>query len=68
MKKGTTVKWNWGKGHGTGKIKEAFRKPVWRKIKGTTVKRNASLHEPAYLIEQEDGAKVLKSQSELTPK
>ncbi len=65
MKKGDNVNWNGGKGKAEGKIKEEFDKPVKRKIKGTEVKRNASKDDPAYLIEQEDGDKVLKSGSEL---
>nr|WP_320198540.1 DUF2945 domain-containing protein [Agrobacterium sp. rho-13.3]MDX8307778.1 DUF2945 domain-containing protein [Agrobacterium sp. rho-13.3] len=36
-----------------------------RKIEGSVIKRKASKDEPAYLIEQEDGGRVLKSHSEL---
>jgi hypothetical protein len=66
MKKGDKVKWNWGKGKAEGKIKEEFDKPVKKKIKGHEVTRNASKDEHAYLIEQENGSQVLKSESELT--
>jgi hypothetical protein len=66
MKKGDKVKWNWGKGTAEGKIKEEFDKPVTKKIKGKEVKRIASEEEHAYLIEQENGAQVLKSESEIT--
>jgi hypothetical protein len=62
---GTDVEWKWGKGTGTGKIKESFTDDVERTIEGAVVKRKASSEEPAYLIEQEDGGKVLKSHSEL---
>jgi hypothetical protein len=65
MKKGEKVSWKWGKSEAEGKIKEEFEKPVTKKIKGTEVKRNASKDEPAYLIEQENGNQVLKSESEL---
>jgi hypothetical protein len=65
MKKGEKVSWKWGKSKAEGKIKEEFDKPVTKKIKGTEVKRNASQEEPAYLIEQENGNQVLKSESEL---
>ena len=34
-------------------------------IKGTDVSRNATDKEPAYLIEQDDGDRVLKSHSEI---
>jgi hypothetical protein len=65
MKKGEKVTWNWGKSKAEGKIKEEFDEPVTKKIKGTEVKRNASKEEPAYLIEQDNGSQVLKSESEL---
>lgn len=66
FRKGSKVRWQWGSGMATGKIVERFIKPVSRTIKGTEVKRDASAKEPAYLIEQEDGDRVLKSRSELT--
>ncbi|WP_112944915.1 MULTISPECIES: DUF2945 domain-containing protein [unclassified Rhizobium] len=62
---GTGVEWKWGKGTGTGKIKESFTDDVERTIEGAVIKRKASSEEPAYLIEQENGGKVLKSHSEL---
>lgn len=65
-RKGSRVKWNWANGTGEGKIVEVFTSPVERTIKGSKIKRNASKDEPAYLIEQEDGDKVLKSASELS--
>jgi len=60
-----TVEWNWGTGTGVGKIVERFTAEVTRKINGTEVKRHASEDEPAYLIEQEDGQRLLKSSTEL---
>lgn len=65
MKKEEKVTWKWGKSTAEGKVTEKFEEPVEKKIKGTTVKRKASKEEPAYLIEQEKGTKVLKSESEL---
>jgi hypothetical protein len=38
---------------------------VTRRIKGVEVTRKASPEEPAYMIEQDDGGRVLKSASEL---
>lgn len=64
--KGTTVQWNWGNGTGTGKITERFTDDVTRTIKGNDVTRTASSDEPAYMIEQDDGDRVLKSHSEVT--
>lgn len=62
---GQRVKWNWGANNAYGKITERFTDSVTRKIKGTEVTRHASEDEPAYMIEQEDGDRVLKSHSEL---
>lgn len=64
--KGTEVKWDWGNGTGTGKIKERFTEKVTRTLQGSEVTRKASEDEPAYLIEQDDGDEVLKSHSELS--
>lgn len=63
--KGTKVEWNWGNGTGTGKITEVFTEDTTRTIEGNEVKREASEDSPAYMIEQEDGDRVLKSHSEL---
>lgn len=61
----TEVEWEWGSGSAVGNIREKFTSDVERRLKGTSVKREASESEPAYLIEQDDGSKVLKSHSEL---
>ena len=66
FKKGDRVSWHWGSGTATGTVTEAFTDKVTRTIKGSEVTRNASDDEPAYLIEQEDGDRVLKSASELS--
>ncbi len=62
---GTIVEWDWGNGTAKDKVKERFTEDVEREIKGNSVKRNASEDEPAYMIEQDDGDRVLKSHSEL---
>ena len=62
---GQTVTWKWGDGHAKGEIAEIFKSKVTKTIKGTEVTRDASNDDPAYLIEQEDGDKVLKSHSEI---
>ncbi len=62
---GTKVKWKWGQGWGKGKVEERFTEIVTRTIEGNEVTREASDEEPAYLIEQEDEAQVLKSHSEV---
>lgn len=64
--KGDTVEWNWGNGTGTGTVQETYTSRVTRTIDGTEVTRNADSDNPAYLIEQDDGDQVLKSESELS--
>jgi hypothetical protein len=66
FRKGSKVSWTWGANTAHGKIVERFTSKVTRTLKGTEVTRDASRQEPAYLIEQDDGDKVLKSRSELT--
>lgn len=65
--KGTNVEWEWGNGKASGKIDEVFTERVTRTIKGNEVTRNADEDNPAYLIKQEDGDRVLKSHSEVSP-
>ena len=64
--KGDKVEWTWGSGTATGTVQESFTDRVTRTIKGTEVTRDASDDEPAYLIEQDGGDRVLKSESELS--
>jgi hypothetical protein len=63
---GTKVEWKWGSGKGTGKIEEVFTSKVTRTIKGKEITRDASEDEPAYMLSQHDGDRVLKSHSELS--
>ncbi len=64
--KGDQVKWNWGNGMGEGKVSEVFTEKTTLTIKGNEVTRDASEDDRAYLIEQDDGDRVLKGQSELS--
>ena len=66
MKKGDKVRWNWGKSTAEGVIKEKSEKTITKVLKGTKVKRKATKEEPAYIIEQANGAEVVKSESELS--
>lgn len=65
LKKGSSVTWKWGSGTAEGTIAEVFHEDVTRTIKGREITRKASPNQPAYLIEQADGDKVLKSHSEV---
>lgn len=65
IKEGTKVKWSWGNGTAEGKVKSTFTKSVTRTIKGNEVTRNGEEGNKALYIEQEDGDKVLKLESEV---
>lgn len=63
----TLVTWEWGNSIAEGYIREKFTDKVSKTLKGSEVTRNASEDDPAYLIEQSEGDKVLKSHSEINP-
>ncbi|CDZ48879.1 DUF2945 domain-containing protein [Neorhizobium galegae] len=62
---GNEVAWTWGRSEAKGKVARKFTSDVERRIKGKMIKRKADADEPAFLIRQEDGDRVLKSESEL---
>lgn len=65
IREGSKVSWSWGDGTAEGKVAEIHRQRVERTIEGSDIVRNGSDDDPAYLIEQEDGGRVLKLRSEL---
>lgn len=65
MRKGTRVSWKYGTGTAKGKIEQTFTESVTRKIRGSDITRNGTPDNPAYLIEQDNGDRVLKLQSEV---
>ena len=68
IRKGSKVTWKWGSSTAEGKVAEVHREKVTRQIKGETITRDGSRDDPAYVIEQEDGGKVLKLKSEVKAK
>ena len=68
IRKGSKVTWKWGSSTAEGKVAEVHREKVTRQIKGEKITRDGSKDDPAYLIEQEDGGKVLKLRSEVKAK
>lgn len=62
---GDEVSWNWSNGTANGTVKRIYKKRVTKTLKGSEIVRNADADNPAYLIEQDDGDQVLKSDSEL---
>lgn len=65
-KVGAKVSWHWGQGTAEGKVVERFEKRVQRTIKGAKIVKNGSPENPAFLVEQENGARALKLASELS--
>lgn len=65
IRKGTEVRWQWGAHSATGKVVEIHHDRVTRALGGSEITRNGSEENPAYLIEQEDGSRVLKLRSEI---
>ncbi len=65
IKKGSKVSWKWGNGTAEGKVIETYTSSVTKTIKGSEVTRNGETGNKALLIEQEDGDKVLKLESEV---
>ena len=65
IREGSNVKWSWGNGEATGKVSETFTKEVTRTIEGNEVTRKGESGNKALLIEQTDGGKVLKLESEV---
>ena len=65
MRKGTTVTWKYGTGSATGKIESVHKEPITRTLKGSEITRNGSAADPALLIVQANGDRVLKLKSEV---
>jgi len=66
FEKGTHVSWAWGAHQAEGIVAQVFTRRVRRKIAGKVITRNGTEAEPAYLVRQTNGGRVLKSESELT--
>lgn len=65
-RKGSTVTWNWSGGTATGTVRDVFPRRVQRTISGSKIVRNGTENNPALLIEQNDGSRVLKLASEVS--
>ena len=65
IREGSKVKWSWGNGSAEGKVKQTFTEKTTRTIKGNEVTKNGESGNKALLIEQEDGDRVLKLESEV---
>lgn len=62
---GDRVQWRWGAHMAEGVVREVFTERVEVTIKGARIVRNGEPDNPAYLIVQDNDAKVLKKHSEV---
>jgi len=65
IRKGTQVHWKWGNGTASGKVISTHTETITKTIDGTEVTRHGDQENKALFIEQEDGTKVLKLNSEV---
>ncbi|MBF9033903.1 HVA1 family protein [Rhodobacterales bacterium HKCCE2091] len=65
IREGTKVEWDWGSGTAAGKVTASYDRKVTRTIDGTEITRDGTSDDPALVIEQDDGQKVLKLKSEV---
>lgn len=60
-----SVSWKYGSGTATGKVVRRYIKPIELTLQGSKIRRNGTPDDPALLIQQENGARVLKLKSEV---
>ena len=65
IREGSEVKWKWGNGTATGTVKKSYTKEITKTIDGSEITRKGKEGDKALFIEQEDGSKVLKLESEV---
>ncbi|MCH4823512.1 DUF2945 domain-containing protein [Gramella lutea] len=65
IREGSKVKWEWGNGTATGKVISTYTKEVTKQIDGSEITRKGEEGDKALYIEQDDGSKVLKLESEV---
>ena len=64
---GDIVRWNRGRGIGSGRVVERHPCRIARRIDGHEIVRNGTAENLALVIAQDDGRRVLKLESELRP-
>lgn len=65
FKKGDYVAWKWANGIGHGTVESVHAERTTVESKGKTIVRNGSDDNPAVIIHDHNGVKVLKKASEL---
>lgn len=65
IQEGSKVKWKWGNGTARGKVVASYTKSITKTIEGSEITRNGQKGNKALYIEQNDGSRVLKLESEV---
>ncbi len=68
IRKGSKVTWKWGNGEAEGKVIETFSEEITKTIKENKITRKGEKGNKALYIEQADGDRVLKLESEVKKK
>jgi hypothetical protein len=66
LQKGDTVAWKWASGVAEGTVEAVCPERTEITTKGKTIHRNGTKDDPAVIIVQQNGTKVLKLAHELT--
>ena len=66
IREGSIVSWKWGNGIAEGKVIETYTQEVTKTIEASKITRKGEKGNKALFIEQEDGGKVLKLESEVS--
>ena len=65
ISKDDRVSWKWGTGKAFGKVLKLYDRTVTRTLNGSKITRKGTKENPALLIKQQDGSKILKLKSEV---
>lgn len=65
IRKGTRVKWRYGRSFGRGRVEATFHRKVTRTIKGAEVTRFGQKENKVLLIKSDRGGEVLKLENEV---
>ncbi|PRX43341.1 hypervirulence associated TUDOR domain-containing protein [Salegentibacter salegens] len=66
IREGSKVSWKWGNGKAEGKVTKTYTEEITKTIAGSEITRKGEEGNKALFIEQEDGSKVLKLESEVS--
>ncbi|MBI6116623.1 hypervirulence associated TUDOR domain-containing protein [Salegentibacter maritimus] len=66
IREGSKVEWKWGNGKASGKVIKTYTEEITKTIDGSEITRKGEPGNKALFIEQEDGSKVLKLETEVS--